>query len=308
MLTLILVKKFASLLLIMAIGFISVKAKLFKSKDSSILSILMIYIICPCMILNSFQVERSSSIMFSFFIAVLVCLFVQVMFIILTMLLRKPLKLTEIEQASLEYVNAGNLIFPLVTAMFGDDMAIYALAYVCVFTFFQWSHLIILMKSGEKPSLKVIFTNINFICMFISFILFVFNIRFPSVIKTTLQSFTDMVGPIAMFITGMLLGEADFKSVFLNKRAYMIAFLRLIVYPVVALFFYKILGIESHLENGSEIMLITFMAACSCSASVVVSMAQLYGHDAEYASTINIITIILCIITLPLMVSLFQAI
>ena len=45
---------------------------------------------------------------------------------------------------------------------------------------------------------------------------------------------------------------------------------------------------------------------CTPSASTLTQMAQVYGKDADYASAINVVTTLLCIVTMPLMVALYQ--
>jgi hypothetical protein len=35
-------------------------------------------------------------------------------------------------------------------------------------------------------------------------------------------------------------------------------------------------------------------------------MAQVYGKDADYASAINVSTTVLCIVTMPLIIALYQ--
>ena len=48
------------------------------------------------------------------------------------------------------------------------------------------------------------------------------------------------------------------------------------------------------------------LAICTPSASTLTQMAQVYGKDADYASAINVVTTLLCIVTMPLMVALYQ--
>ena len=52
--------------------------------------------------------------------------------------------------------------------------------------------------------------------------------------------------------------------------------------------------------------MISLLAASAPAASNVTQMAQVYGHEGDYASAINVITTLLCIGTMPLMVFLYQ--
>ena len=53
-------------------------------------------------------------------------------------------------------------------------------------------------------------------------------------------------------------------------------------------------------------MLISLLACASASAATVTQMEQIYGDDAEYACSINVLTTLLCIITMPLIVLVYQ--
>ena len=65
-------------------------------------------------------------------------------------------------------------------------------------------------------------------------------------------------------------------------------------------------SLASFAENGSQILLVTLLATITPSASTITQMAQVYGKDARYAGAINVITTLLCMITMPIMVYLYQ--
>ena len=58
--------------------------------------------------------------------------------------------------------------------------------------------------------------------------------------------------------------------------------------------------------NGDMILLITLLATASPSGTTITQMAQVYGGDTEYACSINVVTTLLCIVTMPIMVALYQ--
>ncbi|MDS1003260.1 hypothetical protein P9J83_07075 [Clostridium sporogenes] len=53
-------------------------------------------------------------------------------------------------------------------------------------------------------------------------------------------------------------------------------------------------------------MLISLLATITHYASTVIQMSQIYGKNAEYASIINVTTTIIWIVTMPIMVWLYQ--
>lgn len=59
--SLILAQQIAELFLILLIGCVLVKARLLKSADSRVLSVVMVYAVMPCVI-NAFQVDYSPAV------------------------------------------------------------------------------------------------------------------------------------------------------------------------------------------------------------------------------------------------------
>ena len=53
--------------------------------------------------------------------------------------------------------------------------------------------------------------------------------------------------------------------------------------------------------NGDKIVYILFLAVIAPTGVLVTQIAQLYHQDAEYASAINVVTTLFCIVTMPLM-------
>ena len=50
----------------------------------------------------------------------------------------------------------------------------------------------------------------------------------------------------------------------------------------------------------------SLLAAITPSAATVTQMAQLYDREADYASAIYVVTTLLCIVTMPVLVGLYQ--
>ena len=68
----------------------------------------------------------------------------------------------------------------------------------------------------------------------------------------------------------------------------------------------KVSGLVNGSPDGKKILLIVFLAVITPPASTVTQMCQVYGNDSKYASAVNVMTTLLAIVTMPLMVLLFQ--
>lgn len=153
---------------------------------------------------------------------------------------------------------------------------------------------------------KAVVTNYNMIAIMIGSVLLVTGCRLPAQVNDALGSLGSMVGPTAMIIAGLLLGEIDFKRLMSYKGLPLVVLFRLVIVPLICLVLLKYSGMANFMQQGDMILLITLMACATPSATTVVSMASLFGEDGEYASAINVATSILCIFTMPVIVALYQ--
>ena len=284
--SLLLMNQIIQLFIMIFMGFIIVKAKLLKAEDSKILSVIVLYLVIPYVIINAFQVDYTPQTVKGLLIALAGSVMTQVILLIVVSILGRVFHLNEVEVASIYYSNSGNLIVPIVTFILGKEWVLYGCVFMSVQLVFIWTHCKKIISRESTYDWKKIVLNINMISIFIAV--------------------GSMIGPASMIVTGMLFAGMDFKQIFANKRVYFVSFLRLIIVPVIALFLIKCSQLSTFSSNGNKLMMIVFLAIITPSASTVTQMCQVYGNNSQYASAINVVTTLLAIVTMPLMVMLFQ--
>lgn len=297
--------KIIQLFLIMTLGFVLVKAKLVKSEDSMVLSKLSLYLFMPAVIINAFNVEMTNDIIWGLIIAFLVAALIHIVLLMLDCILKKYFKATNVERASIMYSNAGNLIVPIVTYVLGGEWLIYSSAYLIVQLVFLWTHGVRLF-SDQKISLKKILLNINMLAVISGFVIMFSGLRLPNFIGEITSSLGAMLAPAGMIIAGMLAASVDFKKMLENKRLYFVMIARLVIYPVIIMFLLKGISLIVRIPNVDTVMLISYLASITPTASTVMQFSQIYGKDSYYATAINAVTTIGCIITMPLLILLFN--
>ena len=306
--SILLMEQIAELFLMIFMGFLIVKTGLLKDDDSKVLSKIVLYLIIPCVIINAFQVDYTMDTVKGLLIALAVSVMLQIILLIIISAFGKLLHLNEVEIASIYYSNSGNLIVPIVTFILGQDWVLYGCVFMSVQLIFLWTHCKKILSREPSYDWKKIVLNINMISIFSGIVLFFTHIRLPEIIGNTLSAVGSMIGPASMFVTGMLFAGMNLKQIFANKRVYFISFLRLISVPLLSLILLKFSHLASLSADGNQIMLIVFLAVITPSASTVTQMCQVYGNDSRYASAINVVTTLFSIVTMPLMVMLFQMI
>lgn len=306
--SILLMQQIVQLFLMIFMGYLIVKTGLVRDDDSKVLSKIILYLIVPCVIINAFQVDYTTDTVKGLLIAFAASVMTQVVLLIVISAAGKLLHLNEVEIASVYYSNSGNLIVPIVTFILGQEWVLYGCVFMSVQLVFLWTHCKKIISREASYDWKKIILNINMISIFIGVVLFFTKICLPEIIGNTLASVGTMIGPASMIVTGMLFAGMNLKQIFANKRVYFITFLRLIAVPLIALVLIKLSNLASFSADGNKIMLIVFLAIITPSASTVTQMCQVYGNDSKYASAINVMTTLLSIITMPVMVMLFQMI
>ena len=305
-LSLFLMRQICQLFIMIFFGYLLVKTKTLTVDDSKTLSKLLLFVVSPCAIITSFTLEFTPDKLFGLGLAFLGAILVHIIYIPLAEVLSKIFGFAPIEKATIIYSNSGNLIIPLVGAILGKEWVLYTSGYMVVQTILLWTHAKSLVCNEKSYDIKKILLNINVIAIIVGLCIFFFQIQIPSLLSSTLDKVGSMMGPVAMIVIGMLIGNMNFRDVFKEKRTYMICLMRLIVFPLIIVLALKLSGLTSLTADASQIFLITVLAASAPAAATITQFAQLYNKHPGYASVMNVMSVIFSIVTMPLMVMIYQ--
>ena len=82
--------------------------------------------------------------------------------------------------------------------------------------------------------------------------------------------------------------------------------LRLLVVPMVVLLLLSVTHASTWIADGKAILMTVFLSAITPACATVTSMAQLYNRDAAHSSSLYVLSTLLSIITMPIMIGLFE--
>lgn len=119
--SLLLMQQIAQLFLILLMGYAVVKTGLLKALDSKVLSVVFVYLVMPCVVLNAFQIKDTPEIRTGLLYSMGIAVGMHVVFLLLNALFRKALKLDAVEQVNIIYSNAAALVIPIVQALLGEE-------------------------------------------------------------------------------------------------------------------------------------------------------------------------------------------
>lgn len=304
-LSLLIAEQILIMLLMIGVGVALVRFHIVDKGTGKSLSEIVLYVILPCTIINAFQIEYSQEVLRGLLFAFGAAIVFHVILILFPYILRKKINLSNVEMTSLSYPNCGEILIPLVVSVLSQDMQIYCCAFLVVQICVLFTHGITLISGTKKFQFRQIMKNVNVIAILIGLFLFLSKIQLPFIISRTINSFSGMVAPMCMLVIGIAISDSSFREIF-NRRSLLLCLIRLIGMPLLILVLIKISGAVYVIENGKSILLIVFMATASSSAATVANIAQKYEKNAQEASTINVLGTLLLVITLPLMVALYQ--
>ncbi len=298
--------KIMQLFAVMLLGFIIVKAKVVKSTDSLVLSKISLYLLMPANIIAAFNVKITDEIVEGILLSLIAAVVIHIILLIIDFFYKKLFHGTPVERASIIYSNAANLIIPIVAFILGDEWVIYSCTYVSVQLVLIWTQGVTLFSKQEKFNIKKILLNTNIIAIAVGATLMITGIRLPKFASDLSSSLGTMIGNVGMLIAGMTAADMDFKKMLANKRLYLVTLMRNIICPFIILLLLR--GVLPYIptENASDILLVTFLATMTPSAAMMMQFAQVYDTEVEYSVAINIITTVVCIVTMPVFVALYS--
>ena len=106
---------------------------------------------------------------------------------------------------------------------------------------------------------------------------------------------------------GMLLADADLKRIVKDRRVYLVTGLRLVATPLVMLCLLKLSGLAGAVPEGRTILYVSFMAMMTPAATMVTQLSQLNNNRPDFASSVNVMTTLFCVLTMPLLTQAYMS-
>jgi len=305
--SLLIIEQILEMFCMIAVGFVLVRTKTLKKDTAEHLSKIALNVVLPCVIINTFQISYQEEVLQGLVFAFALAILFNLILIFVPHALKKPFNLSVVEQASLSYPNSGEILVPLVVSILSKEMRIYCCAFLIVQICLIFTHGEMLISKDTRLHLNKMIRNKNVIAILVALCIFIFQIPLPTVLTNVLDSFSGMLSPACMLAIGMSIGDCKLKEIFADKRNYLICFLRLLVLPLFVLFLIKISPIDTIMKQAKDIAFIVFLATASSTSSTITNMALCYKVDVERASSINIMSVLFLILTLPLMAILYYS-
>lgn len=299
----------------MVIGFILNKKKLCPENTTTVLSKLETYVLCPALTLKTFSENCTIQSLSQYYQLVLFSLLAVAIAITLAYVLSPVFAPKGYNRSVYKYALAfGNFGFmgnAIVPAILGATAAAQeqALFQYMLFTLplnigvYTWGITILIPQGeGKKNPLRNLM-NPPVFAVLIGAVLGLTGATayVPDFVKQTMSGLGSCMGPIAMVLTGFVIGNYSFKTLLSDKKVYIASVLRLFIFPAAYILLLKLLGADS-----VALTMCLFGFATPLGLNTVVFPAA-YGGDTSTGASMAMISHTACVVTIPIMYALLTS-
>ena len=292
-----LLTKMLLFIVLLMTGYLAARKGFLSREFSKSASWLVLNVFLTASIINSVLGERPKLPNNELWIALLFLTVLMVLCYVMGMLCAKFDRSPQAVQTMLLVGVMNNLYIgmPVAQALCGNEGVFY-LGLSCIpfnVLLYTWGVWILRHGKGEKGiSIKEIISA-PLIAALLALVIFVTEVRVPSVISELFGTVSAGTIPISMLVIGATLGNVSLKEAFLQKKLYVINIIRLIAAPLLIYALFK-----PFISNEILLMCAVIIAACP-SGVVTTPLSIQFGYDPEYTSESIMLSTMLSMITIP---------
>lgn len=295
--------------LLLAIGFLTLKAKLIRKDHLEGISKLIVNVLLPCTLFN--LIVNSEAVLTDYLNAMpylamvgLAYLFLYGLGKVLANLLKLQGPRNDVFRMFMIFGNITYFGIPLITGLYPNALSILHLTQHNVLdAMILWSFGILILNPAMKSRspltiIKSILTP-TMIALLSGLVFMSLGWKLPDMPNGIVKGLADSLKFISLVYMGMLLATISVKPLLKDKSIYVLIFVKMILIPLL------LYGLASlfFIEQSSVTLALMFGLPGMIMVSILVS---LYHSDTDYAAGIVFMTTIAALITLPLLVTLIS--
>lgn len=298
----------AMLLMYMILGYILCKSKKAVPSHAKSMSGLLIYILSPAMLINSFlQIDFSYDNLICILKYFIISFILQALFMtMLYILFHKRYEDARFRILSVGGVlgNVGFFGMPVISGLFPDKPIVmcYSSINVMSMNLIVFTMGVFLITNDKKYiSVKSALLNPTSLSIGAALVIYFTHVQFPEVIGNGIALMAKMVTPMCMFILGIRLATEELKEVFGKSFVYLTCLFKLILFPLFAFVCVKWLPFMDPVAKTTIVVL-----AAAPAGAVIESLAEFHECEQELSANVVLLTTILSIVSMPIVLHIFM--
>ena len=293
------------LFIFMALGFFLNKKRLLPLDDSVVLSKLETYAFVPCLVFSVFYkyctVENfKQKWTYMLFGAAVMAVSLPIG-IVLAKFFAKDGYLKKIYTYSFAVANFSFMGNAVVLGVFGEKVLFDYMIFTLPLNLYVYSigtASLIPTEKGGKLSVKT-FVNPIFIALISGAVCGLLSVPLPKFITTAISSAGACMSPLAMLLTGFVIGEYSLKTLASDKKVYLASVIRLIILPS------AFMAVLLLLKTDKDIIRVALCATAMPLGLNTVVFPAAYGGDTTPGAGMALVSHLISVITIPVMFSIF---
>lgn len=293
------------LFIFMALGFFLNKKRLLPLDDSVVLSKLETYAFVPCLVFSVFYkycTVENFRLKWTYMLYGAAIMAVSLPIgIALAKLFAKDEYLKKIYTYSFAVANFSFMGNAVVLGVFGEEILFDYMIFTLPLNLYVYSigtASLIPTEGGKKLSVKT-FVNPIFISLILGAFCGLLSVPLPKFITTAISSAGACMSPLAMLLTGFVIGEYSLKTLAGDKKVYLASLIRLIILPAI------FMAVLLLLKTDKAIIRVALCATAMPLGLNTVVFPAAYGGDTTPGAGMALISHLISIITIPVMFSIF---
>lgn len=290
------------LALLMVCGIVLTKRGVLTEQGRKCLTDLLIDLILPCNIINSFLIDLNAEVLLASVEVLLIALGIQIFCWLGGKVLfrsAEPGKRKVLQYATI-CSNAGFMGNPIIEGIYGTEGLLYASVYLIPLRFFMWSAgLSCFTKAKGREVLRKLAWHPCIWAVWIGFFFLLTGISIPSPLLRTIRYLSGCMLPVSILIIGSILAGVHVRTIFTGLTMYY-SVLRLLVIPLITLLVCRLCH-TPELVTGVSVLLSGMPAG-----STTAILAEKYDGDAVYASGCIFVSTLLSLVTIPALGAVMQ--
>ncbi|OOM75533.1 membrane transport protein [Clostridium puniceum] len=288
------VEQVSIMYVLMVIGFIVYRKKLINEEGTKQLSNLLVWVINPLIMLTRYQMDFSMIKLKELGISFIISLGAMLVGFLMGEIIFK--KNQNIDKFAIGFANAGFIGIPLVTSIMGIDKVFFLSAYLVCFGILSYTYGIYMVSGNKKLiTAKKMMLNPGIIAVVFGLLIFISPIKLPIIFYNAFNLVGETNTPIAMILLGTYIAKSKFITLFSDRHAYFVCFVKLIIIPMVIIVLFKFLPAEL-----IEIKTVVLIAMSTPVGLTVPMFSQMYGGNYEYGAKLVGLSTLLSLATIPI--------
>ncbi|MDO5293616.1 MAG: AEC family transporter [bacterium] len=288
------------LFLMILVGYITGKAKIFTEESNKVMSRVVIYVANPALILNTVTSGQivGTKLHTLYVIGVGTAYFILVPLLVKLLVMAIPVFHAEkkIYQAMFVFTNLGFMGIPVINSIYGPGAVFYIGIFIIPFNLLVYTYGVLLISGDteSKIDFKKVINPVS-VASLLTLAIYFLGIKTHTVINETVSLLGSITTPLAMVTIGSNLALVPLKDVFLDWKMYFFAVIKMLALPIIIFFLFSFV-----IKDAMLLGVLVVMTAMP-TASNVTLLCNEYEADGTLVAKGTFIGTVLSLLTIPIL-------